>query len=70
MNLCVPSRLCGERKREVNRRGAKSAERAVQGFNARIRSGNSLSARSSQGEGVRLRASNALYKIDPAALPR
>ena len=42
MNLCVPSRLCGERKREVNRRGAKSAESTVQGFNARIRSGNSL----------------------------
>ena len=42
MNLCVPSRLCGERKREVNRRGAKSAESTVQRFNVRIRSGNSL----------------------------
>ena len=45
MNLCVHSRLCGERKRELHRRGAKSAESTVQGFNARICSGNSLSPR-------------------------
>ena len=45
-----PSRLCGERKEEVNRRDAKNAESKVEGFNARIRSGNSLPL--GGGEGV------------------